>query len=361
MPQVDIKYVKNLIQIGLAQGYERSKLLALCGFDFDPMVNTESQTKVSAEQYSSLSNHIAALLQDECFGFYNDYTVPCGTFQMMCYAILPCRTLHAAIIRMNRFAQMCASIRGELVSSIDPFTFDPQSELVSYSDPHLTNKRIHVAFRSQYAISATLSSWHRFCGWLIGTPIKLSQVNLEGHQEVDAIETQRYFKCPLAYNQPANSLTFDRCFLGMPLRQNEASLEAFLKLLPYHLGPERDIEEKELKLEQKVRSAIGYNFSIAPPSFNDIADSLSLSPRTLRRQLERVGKTYRQILEEKRKEAVLTLLARPELKLNAIAALMGFDEPSAFHRAFKNWFGTPPGKYRLARWGKDNTPEIDQK
>jgi AraC-like DNA-binding protein len=29
-----------------------------------------------------------------------------------------------------------------------------------------------------------------------------------------------------------------------------------------------------------------------------------------------------------------------------IAALVGFQEPSAFHRAFKKWTGESPGGYR---------------
>ena len=173
-----------------------------------------------------------------------------------------------------------------------------------------------------------------------------------GKCEISEAESSRYFDCQHNFSQPTNSLKFHRRFLDMPLRQSESSLEAFLKMAPYQLGPQRESEKKDDAIEDKIRSAIGYNFSIPLPSFDEIAEQVSLPSRTLRRQLERLGKTYRQIKDEQRKDAVLVLLARPELELNAIAALMGFDEPSAFHRAFKNWFGLPPGKYRETHWGQ---------
>jgi AraC-like DNA-binding protein len=36
----------------------------------------------------------------------------------------------------------------------------------------------------------------------------------------------------------------------------------------------------------------------------------------------------------------------PQLSINDIASLMGFDEPSAFFRSFKKWTGMTPGEYR---------------
>ena len=351
MAQVKIRDVKNLIQIGLAQGIELSSLLDQCNFGFNPMEDAGRHTEVSAEQYALLSKHIAFLLQDECFGFYRDYAVPCGTFQMMCYAILPCTTLQAAIMRMHEFANMCACIRGEPAATVEPLSVDSNGRLAHYSDPQLTVNNISDVFQSQHAIAGTLSSWHRFCSWLIGVPIELRQVSFEGRQQVNPATIQRYFNCRPVFEQPSNALTFERRFLDMPLRQNETSLAAFLKTTHVLLLPQQQQQSTELAIEERVRAAIGYNFTIGTPSFDDIANALSLPPRKLRRQLEHTGKTFRQILQEQRKEVVLSLLARPELALNAIAAIMGFDEPSTFHRAFKKWFGMPPGQYRQVHWG----------
>ena len=56
--------------------------------------------------------------------------------------------------------------------------------------------------------------------------------------------------------------------------------------------------------------------------------------------------TYQEFKDHTRRDAAEQLLSRPELKINAVAAMLGFDEPSAFHRSFKKWTGNTPGEYR---------------
>jgi AraC-like DNA-binding protein len=95
-----------------------------------------------------------------------------------------------------------------------------------------------------------------------------------------------------------------------------------------------------------MRRVVGHDLSREFPSVVDMADALHMSVRTLRRRLKEVGTTYQEFKDQTRCEAASRLLSRPELKVNAVAALLGFDEPSAFHRSFKKWTGATPGEYR---------------
>jgi AraC-like DNA-binding protein len=42
----------------------------------------------------------------------------------------------------------------------------------------------------------------------------------------------------------------------------------------------------------------------------------------------------------------IDLLSRGDLTVTEVAAETGFQETSAFHRAFKKWTGVNPGAYR---------------
>ena len=50
--------------------------------------------------------------------------------------------------------------------------------------------------------------------------------------------------------------------------------------------------------------------------------------------------------DEVRRSLALELLCQTRASIGEIAAQCGFQEPSAFHRAFKKWTGVTPGAYR---------------
>jgi AraC-like DNA-binding protein len=78
------------------------------------------------------------------------------------------------------------------------------------------------------------------------------------------------------------------------------------------------------------------------PSLDEIARGLSVSPRTLRRQLADADSSFRSLLDEVRK-----LIAEDLLKSGAgvadVAYRMGYADTASFIRAFKRWTGRTPG------------------
>ncbi len=66
-------------------------------------------------------------------------------------------------------------------------------------------------------------------------------------------------------------------------------------------------------------------------------------------KLKEEGYTYRQLLDDIRKEIAISHLCGSESSTTDIAYLLGFSEPSVFSRTFKKWTDTSPGAYRLTR------------
>jgi AraC-like DNA-binding protein len=71
-----------------------------------------------------------------------------------------------------------------------------------------------------------------------------------------------------------------------------------------------------------------------------------MSPRTLQRRLHEENTSHQQLLDELRRELAQRYLREPTIAIGETAFLLGFSEPSAFHRAFKRWTGTTPGTFR---------------
>ena len=332
---VPTKFVCSLLEIVREKGYDIRPLIDDAGLDFDPMNRKSAnyQNQVSAMLYSRVYQQAMRLLQDESFGLHVGSGVTPGAFRMMCYCIISCENLGRALQRAAEF------YRTFFDSAM--LTLNIQSDIceVGYrSEPHRA---------TDHQVDATdaygLSMWHRFCGWLTGRRLKLTDVHFVGAAPENIKKYEELFHCPVHYEQDDNVLRFDSAFLTYPLVHTEHSLKEFLRTAPYQLMVDN---QKDGSLVAQVRALIGHDFSQGFPAFDEVTDALHMSAPTLRRRLKREGTTYQQLKDECRKEAAIAYLNRPDLSINAVAALMGFTDPSAFHRSFKKWTGMPPGEFR---------------
>lgn len=87
--------------------------------------------------------------------------------------------------------------------------------------------------------------------------------------------------------------------------------------------------------------AVGYDLV-------SVAQSLHVSPRTLRRRLAERGATFHDIASEARRLEAGRLLRNSVLTVEQIAAQLGYSDPGNFCRAFKRWTGRTPGEFRAA-------------
>ena len=85
------------------------------------------------------------------------------------------------------------------------------------------------------------------------------------------------------------------------------------------------------------------------PGLADIAQVFNLSERTLRRYLQQENTSYRQLLEEVRREMAQYWLRRPQETITSVALRLGFSDSSNFSRAFQRWFQQTPGQFRRGR------------
>ena len=126
--------------------------------------------------------------------------------------------------------------------------------------------------------------------------------------------------------------------------RDEAQLEAFLRLAPYHLVIQP--QASPLSITHRIREILGDDFRREMPSFEELTRLLHMSARTLRRRLEREGTSYQRIKDNARRDVAISLLSRDGFTVSEVAEQTGFSDPSAFHRSFKKWTGQSPGSYR---------------
>ena len=71
-----------------------------------------------------------------------------------------------------------------------------------------------------------------------------------------------------------------------------------------------------------------------------------MGERTLQRGLKAEGTSFQRVVGDVRLALARHHLDRPHATIQEVAFLLGYAEPSAFHRAFKRWTGRTPQAYR---------------
>ena len=335
---VPISSVRYLLKTAADQGLDIEELLK--ELDIAPS-SLETLEQFSAYKYGIIYQTIMRLVQDESFGMLSGGKIPNGTFRMMCYCIIHTRNLAHAIYRISDFYEICRgpSIKPVLIKKgrYAKLTFAPVENANTTELESLVNNE------SSERLRTTLSMWHHFISWLLGRRLELKAAYFT-HPRTERVDYYKtLFQSEVRFDQHANALVFPASYLDMPIVQTDDSLRAFLKTAPYQLLV---MVDNDNSLKSQVMSMLGKDFSRETPSAEEIAKVLNMSVSTMRRRLTEESTSYQKIKDECRKEAAITYMNAPQLSINDIASLMGFDEPSAFFRSFKKWTGMTPGEYR---------------
>jgi AraC-like DNA-binding protein len=112
---------------------------------------------------------------------------------------------------------------------------------------------------------------------------------------------------------------------------------------PVHFGRDRNA----LVLKQSdIEHLVARLLPSGSVTTRSVAKELGLSERTMARRLADAGTSYRQIIDEVRRDLAKRYMVEPNVRPSQIARLLGYSEPSAFTHAFRRWTGQSPSRFR---------------
>jgi AraC-like DNA-binding protein len=155
----------------------------------------------------------------------------------------------------------------------------------------------------------------------------------------------RFFRAPLRFGQPANTLVMHRRDLDLPFRHAEPELREVL---------ERRVRDVIARLPPmdtvaaRARAVLRAELEGGKPTAAEVGRRLGLSERSLHRRLREEGMTLRTLLHELRRDLSQRYI-QEGISINETAFLLGYSEASAFHRSFRQWTGRTPSAYRRDR------------
>lgn len=289
----------------------------------------EPAARVTAAQMETFSALAMQELDDEALGWFSR-RLPWGSYGMLARASLTSATLEIAIKRWCRHHHLLT----------DDLTLD-FGHVRNTATLRIAEARDFGEMR-EFCLVSMLRNLLGYACWLIDSRIALSETTLPFPAPAHADAYPHLFSGPLRFDADAAGFSFDARYLALPLRRDEAALRAMLqRALPLTVHQYR----RDRLLIHSVSQILSATPGLAHTA-EDVAAQLNISVRTLHRQLREEGVSLQRLKNEVRREQAIRLLLQTRRPVKQIAAAVGFDSEKSFARAFREWTGVAPSRYR---------------
>jgi len=165
-------------------------------------------------------------------------------------------------------------------------------------------------------------------------------------QSTNEAYLERFGKLPV-FETGRNCIEFDEKVLSWPLQTHDVYLRQVLdRVVRTEYGLERPSPDPAPAFLDMLRREIAKSFLRGvTPTMETVCVKFEMSARLLRERVAAEKTTFRQLLDEVRRNLASEHLSRG-LSVNEAAYLLGFSEPSAFQHACKRWFDKSAGELR---------------
>ncbi len=171
----------------------------------------------------------------------------------------------------------------------------------------------------------------------------------------DTTAHEEYFGCPVRFGARANRLVLDCADLAIPFASYNREL---LDMLSPALEKALEEHRKAQSLAERVRWLVKKRLATSRPDMKSIAAELAMSDRTLQRRLAEEATRFQDVLAQARRELAHQYLVDGQLDMADVAFLLGFDDQNSFFRAFRQWEGDTPARWREKRIGLSRAAAI---
>lgn len=287
------------------------------------------QAFVTTAQYFTLMQAMADLSRDPALGIRMVQAVDTAVHPPSSLAAFYARDYRDGLTRLSRFKRLCTPEQLHVVETNGDCIISVEWPFALEAEPAIS---IDITF-------ATLVELGRRA---TGRAIIPRRLDLTRPGPVSATHTD-YFGCTIRTGALRDLLVLDAADLDRPFPgHNPEMLEMLTPALSAALG---ELEALSSVSEQ-VKIVLKRCLASGQPGLADVAKQLGMSDRTLQRRIAEEGSTFRDVLTEARRDLGRHLLTDPTTDIDEVACLLGYQDTTSFYRAFREWEGMSPSRWR---------------
>jgi AraC-like DNA-binding protein len=325
---ISVIFARGLLSEVQNRGFDPADLLRRSNIDAVRLADLRET--LSIEEADLMTRQAMEITDDPGIGLTIGANAPESMLQVFGHLILAQSTIREAFAALRRYSALLAEgptwglvERGELAL----FTCEPALQLGD---------------TTRCGIEYTLAMTARIGQHFSPQGASLLEVHFQHRAPSYVARYEEIFQCPVLFEQATNALVFPREYIDLPQFHADDTVRTVLRETAERLLTER---AQSRSVAQRVRTLLRYERDLAEVNVDRIARHVGLSSRALRRRLGSEGAPLSSLVDEARCRIACDELRRPDTTIKETAELLGFSEPSAFHRAFKRWTGRTPAEY----------------
>lgn len=321
-----IKNIDSLVGLGLPE----SDLMAVVPGQEEALNNP--LMRFSGDVLVELLRLAENLSGDPAIGFRCGLNHGNVTYNDIAFTILHCKNFRESFEVSERFEPLAQTI------GINKLVVEGDIARIFWITHENNPEKLRHVTDISFATLARLGLWMKAVHGLSVQKLQLRHSNKSYHENY--IEM---FDCPIEYGAEHDVLSFDKAFLSVPLPGYNPGM---LRLLSSRLEHDLSLLEGDISDVETVKAYLNKKLGAEPCTMKDVAKMMAMPEWGLRRSLKVQGTSFREILENVRRDRY-ELFAEQGIHTQVqIAGLLGYSEQSAFSRAYKKWYGAAPVRSR---------------
>jgi AraC-like DNA-binding protein len=293
-----------------------------------------SNFRIAVKNQIKFLNIVADELPDPFLGVHVAERIELRDMGLLYYVIASSETLGDALKRLARYSGI--TNEGLRISYREWKDIAVRFEYVGVS-----------RFGDRHQIECFVVILLRICRQLTGLSLSPTGVKLAHRRTELPAGIKKVFGCKVAFGSDVDEVVFPRLAKSIATVNADSYLNSLLLKYCEEALSNRRVQSGAWRL--RVENAIAPLLPHGEANMGEIAKRLGVSGRTLMRRLAAEGHTFGEVVDRLRFDLATRYLREHDLPTSEVAWLLGYQEPSAFHHAFKRWTGKTPKQTRSLR------------
>jgi len=290
---------------------------------------------IERQDFARLYAHATITLDEHAARQEGRESLTKAGMDMMCHAVITCRTLRDVIARLSLFSAILAPRTGHLTLEV----IGDEAQLTMATIRQVRNCCAYLSDLTG------LTYYHRLMGWMIGEDIALLGAALRyppllGRRTVSYLLPYR-----VQHHAAENAIRFPARHLDRPVVRSHHELEEILGRFPFDIAePQSKTTPLSGRIEHLFASTLASGEALTTAAV--LAQQFSISVATLKRRLAAEGTSLSRIKTAACLGHATHLLSDPRMSITEVARSTQFSDAGAFRRAFHAWTGRSPSRWR---------------